>query len=512
MYGKKTRIISFLMAFLLIFTFAFINPLTMSKSEAVFPAVALTAHGVKIIAGVLVSSGILITAGTTLQETDYESAVTAISNVVYRTLNGAEKIALCALSILDNIVEVPVTLYNSIVSKAKKVFETTEYSQSLISQGISIKYTHLSSDNSYDPDLYMPVYQLTNVLSDGWVTTREIDMREAEPFLVYDGSQSEIDSFGQAECITTNYFDFSSEDNPLIEAIVSSSYNEGMVVLTPSIRGYNMKYSSSDYLNCFYLINFNGIINLCAGYALNGSISYNDSLIDLNKEAWFSSIPFTSLSLYYYLVRNVNGYVGIHADVYTDGEFIGQRQYILENAYDFNSIITSENLYDTPSGLDSAIIVEETPTSVVTNTDATANVLTLPVTTSEVIGLTSTDVNVEVESDIPGTDTGTGENTGNNTETMDNINTNVGELVTGGTLGEQVNTNIGTVEGLHGEITEQVDFGAVFDTIAQYISALDISSVTWFPVAVASFISPFLPVISLGIILFFIDRVLNGGA
>lgn len=508
MRTKKQRIISFLMAFLLIFTFAFINPLTSSKSYAILPAISLTTNGVKIIMSTLASAGIGITAGQALQQVDFEKAAESIASVVYRTLDGVEKLALMALSVVDNIVEIPVFLYNSIVNNGKKVLQTPEYSQTLLEQGITIKYANLTSDNSYDPDLHLPIYQLTNKLGSGWVANREIDMREAEPFLVYDGTQSEINSFGQAECVTTNYFDFSTEDNPILEFNINNSNNKGFVSLTPSLRGYGLKYTtgaSSDINNCLYLIDWSNTIYLYLGTAENGTLSQKNNQIDLNRGYKFSSVPFTSLKLFYYFVRDADGFTGVHCDVYNGNEFVGQRQSISNTGTGFNSVITNDTLFDTPSGLDTTISVEEMPSPVITNTDATANVLTLPTTVADTIGLTSTDVNVNT-SDIPN------EGGGTNTETMDNINTNVGELVTGGTLGEQVNTNIGSVEGLHGELTEQVDFGAVFDTIAQYISALDISSVTWFPTAVASFLVPFLPVISLGIILFFIDRVLNGGA
>ena len=481
MYGKKQRIISFLMAFLLIFTFAFINPLTVSKSYGALPAIALTANGVKIIMGALASAGIGFTAGQALQEVDFDKAAESIANVVYRTLDGAEKLALMALTVVDNLVEVPISLYNSIVNNGKKVLQTPEYSASLLEQGITIKYANLTSDNSYDPDLHLPVYQLTNNLSSGWVTNREIDMREAEPFLVYDGTQSEINFFGQAECITTNYFDFATEDNPILEFDIISSSNRGFVSLTPSLNGYGLKYNNTVNNNCLYLINWSGIIYLYLGTANNGSVSQTRSLIDLPKDNLFNSVPFTSLKLFYYFVRKSDGLIGIHCDVYNGNEFVGQRQYSTSAEYGFNSVITNDTLFDTPSGLDTIISVEETPSPVITNTDLTANVLTLPTTVADTIGLTSADVNVG-STDLPDTP---------NTETIDRIDTNVGELVTGGELGEQVNINIGTVEGLHGELTEQVDFGAVFDTIAQYISSLDISSVTWFPTAVASFFSSF---------------------
>lgn len=515
MYGKKTKIISFLMAFILIFTFAFINPLTVSQSYAVVPAIALTAQGAKIIMGVLASAGIGITAGQALQQVDYEAVAIAISNVIYRALDGAEKMALFALSVVDNVVEVPISLYNSIVNKGKKVLETSEFSQTLLEQGITVKYATLTSSNSSDPVLHLPIYQLTNDVSKGWTGEREVDMREAEPFLVYDGTRSNVNSFGHAECVTTNYFDFSTEDNPIINVTLTSSQNKGCVSLTPSLKGYRFRTSTSsttDFYTCLFLSNYSATIDSINLYISKDSItsissSSSRSLLSLNKSANFPNIPFTALKFYYYFVRNADGMVGVQCDVYDGESFVGQYRSFDSAGVRFNSVVTDENLFDMPSGLDATISVEEMPTSVITNSDASANVLTLPSTVADSIGLTSTDVNVGTI-DVPET----GEGTGTNTETMDNINTNVGELVTGGELGEQVNTNIGTVEGLHGEITEQVDFGAVFDTIAQYISSLDISSVTWFPVAVAGFISPFLPLISLGIILFFIDRVLNGGA
>lgn len=507
MHSKKQRIISFLMAFILIFTFVFINPLTMSKSYAALPAIALTANGVKIIMGTLASVGIGFTAGQALQEVDFEKAAESIASVVYRTLNGAEKLALMALSVVDNVVEIPISLYNAIVNNGKKVFQTSEYSATLIEQGITIKYANLTSDNSYDPDLHLPIYQLTNVLSSSWVATREIDMREAEPFLVYDGTKSEKNSFGQPECVTTNYFDFSTEDNPILTLNINHASIKGFVSLTPSLAGYGLKYSSSAINNCMYLQCSGEYddIYLYLATVKNGAVSQQRDQISLNKYSNFRSVPFTSLKLFYYFVRNANGLTGVHCDVYNGNEFVGQRQYIGNTGIGFNSVITNDTLFDTPSGLDTTISVEEMPSSVITNTDATANVLTLPTTVSDTIGLTSTDVNVDT-SDIPN------EGGGTNTETMENINTNVEELVTGGTLGEQVNTNIGTVEGLHNELTQSADFSGLMDILAEYISFMDISAISWLTTAIPLAVAPFIPFVSLGMILLFIDRVLNGGA
>lgn len=251
MYSKKQRIISFLMAFLLIFTFTFINPLTVSKSYAALPAVVLSANAIKIIAGIVASSGLVITAGVALEETNYESAVEAFTYVIYRTLNGAEKLALGALSIVDNIVEVPVSLYNAIVNRAKSLFQSTDFAQTLIQQGISVKYANLTSNNYDDPDLYLTIYNLSNNLSSSFVTNREIDMREAEPFLVYDGSLSDVNELWQSEAVSINAMDFSNSDDPILNIDDTSKYK--YLPLTSDLSGYNIPYSSSAYYNVMYL-------------------------------------------------------------------------------------------------------------------------------------------------------------------------------------------------------------------------------------------------------------------
>lgn len=503
MRTKKQRIISFLMAFLLIFTFAFINPLTIQKSEAfAFAIPALTPAMGRIITGVLVSAGYIIHEGTTASS-DYDTALMDMSKVIYQTLDNVQKILLGALSIVDNVVEVPTALYNSIVNNAKKVIKPDTIT-SLSEQNITTKYITLEPDNISYPDLIAPIYYNdssksgTGMTDAGTFTTRKVDLREAQPFFIYEGTGS---SSTEWDIQGVKYFwnDFANHNLPVLDI-------EGfdtLIFLTPDLSPYKLQQAGSS-ANPYYIK---------YEFLSNGDNFRSFEWSSNNSSGGYSPVPFISLDISnvpninnciiysYFLYRSSNSTtLKTITDVYDKqtGEF--QLQIIR----DINGYSISQQLFKkittTPYSYDLDLVPSETIAPPVTNTTGD-NVITLPSTLSGTIGATSTDVNIPI-SDIP--DSGT--------ETIDRIDTNVGELVTGGTLGEQVNTNIGTVEGLHSELTEQVNFGAVFDTIAQYISALDISSVTWFPVAVASFLVPFLPVISLGIILFFIDRVLNGGA
>lgn len=496
MYSKKQRIISFLIAFLLIFTFAFINPLTSSKSEAFVFAPVLTTNMSRIITGVLVSAGYIIHEGVT-STVDYDIALQNMSRVIYQTLDGAQKLLLGALSLIDNIVEVPVSLYNSIVNKANSVLRMEETQETLVEQEIGIKYLNYSSTKTTYPKITVPYYTYGKYLNQGTYTYRVVDVREAQPYFVYKGIDNASENIFYTEGVDYFYTNVFSEDEPVLTFDTSIK----TIFLTPDLSSYNILYSStSSSLK---------VISECLSYeglsyrqvTKEGSNYYDSYLFDLNQ----NDLIINDLNVYSYFVKDLNGRLKSVIDIYdkSTGEFL--QQVIFEPSYT-NGIglqVFQNQGKDVPYDYDITFEPDTTTTIVppVTNT-AGDNVITLPSELSGTIGATSSDVNIQ---------TGTGEG-GTNTETMENINTNVGELVTGGELGEQVNTNIGTVEGLHGEITSQVDFEAVFDTIAQYISALDISSVTWFPVAVASFLVPFLPVISLGIILFFIDRVLNGGA
>ena len=495
MYSKKQRIISFLMAFLLIFTFVFINPFTVSKSQAFAPAVLLTPEVIKIVGGVVVSCGLGIAAGQALQEVDYEGAVQAISSSVWNLLETSEKIILTTLSIADNIVQIPVALYNSIVNKAKSIYDNLE---------ITTDFSSLTSSSVDYPSIDIPIYNISNSIN-GYYNAKNYDLSSVKPVFVYDGSlSSETSNVFDSTSVTTNIFNYSNEYYTLLPQY---PYYDAYKTLSPTIEQLGLKKNSYPILSLGQLLDKNvqmiGFIYLYGTrYAITPLFNINTS----NITAYPTKNINDYVSKVYFVYDTLNNVIKYIIDVYDlEGNFVSQT--IQDDTYQQLELL-EPHITTTPQNYDISINSEIEVAPTISANDGADIVLTLPAELSSTIGLTSSDVNVGSTDvpdnpDVPDTP---------NTETMDNINTNVGELVTGGTLGEQLNTNIGTVEGLHGELTEQVDFGAVFDTIAQYISALDISSVTWFPTAVASFLVPFLPVISLGLILFFIDRVLNGGA
>lgn len=507
MYGKKQRIICFLMAFLLIFTFAFINPLTVSQSQAFAFAPVLTQGMARIITGVLVSAGFVIHEGATATA-DYDNALTSMSSVIYQMLDGAQKILLGALSIIDNVVEVPLSLYNSIVNKAEFIFVEEDYPSDLTSQGITTMYSTLNSTLSDYSEIILPIsYKANASFMEVLWDTRKIDLTNAQPFFIYKGVENATENIFYEEGIEHFYSDIFGD---LVSTQEYTNVPEGTVFLTPDISSYGMKTSSRKiYTECLSYDSSNLYYRQVASDSTSPDSScYYKDLIKLPISSNISNINDYIIKSYF--VRNSSGVIYSITDFYDKEteEFVYEYPYQCYGSGESNTNsglpgLLRDNVTTVPIEYDLTLTPEVDSVPAIPNANSSANVITLPTELSGSIGATSTDVNVS---------TGTGEGSGTNTETMENINTNVGELVTGGTLGEQVNTNIGTVEGLHGEITGQVDFGAVFDTIAQYISALDISSVVWFSTAVASFLVPFLPLISLGLILFFIDRVLNGGA
>lgn len=505
MYGKKQRIISFLMAFLLIFTFAFINPLTVSQSQAfAFAIPVLTPAMGRIITGVLVSAGYIIHEGTTAS-VDYDTALMDMSKVIYQTLDNAQKILLGALSIIDNVVEVPQALYNSIVNNAKKVI-IPDTITSLSSQNITTKYFVLEPSNTSYPDLVAPIYYNDSSMSgtamtdEGTFTTRKIDLREAQPFFIYEGTDSTLNSW-DLEGVKYFWNDFANENLPVQGREGSSS-----IYLTPNLEPYKILHrgtsASPYYIKYQYLYSsdtFNGF-RWASDTATEGSIS-SASFIYLDKETITNINDYIIYS--YFLYRKANPtLLKTVTDIYdkNTGEFEFQIIYDT-SGYSMSNELMTEKIKTKPYTYDLDLVPSETIVPPVTNTTGD-NVLTLPNTLADTIGATSTDVNVGT-SDVPDTP---------NTETIDNINTNVGELVTGGTLGEQVNTNIGTVEGLHNELTQSADFSGLMDILAEYISFMDISAISWLTTAIPLLITPFIPFVSLGMILFFIDRVLNGGA
>lgn len=510
MYSKKQRIISFLTAFLLIFTFAFINPLTISRSYAALP-VAIAIPVQRIITSVVTSSGII----TRLAQLGTNTAAidTAIKNfvtMIFLTLTLSERQELLNLEISeDNKVEVPTELYNSIKTSAEQLTLPDTYSLTLSEQGISTKYSSIISNSQDYSDLNFPIYEGSFV--NGSYTYKKYDMTEAEPFFVYEGQEGATTL--NKNNITTNIFNFKNSSSEIPDYPPSSNGIDYIYCVPDGISMYQIPTYNNTHAQqmilYYYISGTKGTLNLhfvnasneIGNTIINGSGDNlkNYSILNNIMKVYFIKKTGSSKSGILYEIIDYNGnvlYQNVSNERLTSSN--------LTTGYGINTLI-NQNYSDTIT-TDLTFEQELNPTPVVSNTENTANILTVPSELQGILESTSATINVTetINPDVPDNPT--------NTETLDNINTNVGELVTGGELGSEVNTNIEDVEGLHSEITDQVDFGSIFRTISQYISALDISSVTWFPTAVAGFIAPFIPLISLGLILFFIDRILNGGA
>lgn len=61
-------------------------------------------------------------------------------------------------------------------------------------------------------------------------------------------------------------------------------------------------------------------------------------------------------------------------------------------------------------------------------------------------------------------------------------------------------------------ITPNADFSGLKQAFEKYISFVNISSITWLTTAISSMIAIFVPFVALGIIIFLINRILNGGS
>lgn len=61
-------------------------------------------------------------------------------------------------------------------------------------------------------------------------------------------------------------------------------------------------------------------------------------------------------------------------------------------------------------------------------------------------------------------------------------------------------------------ITPNADFSGLKQAFEKYISFVNISSITWLTTAISSMITIFIPFVALGIIIFLINRILNGGS
>lgn len=67
-------------------------------------------------------------------------------------------------------------------------------------------------------------------------------------------------------------------------------------------------------------------------------------------------------------------------------------------------------------------------------------------------------------------------------------------------------------DNLENIITPNADFSGLKQAFEKYISFIDISSITWLTSAISSMIVVFIPFVALGIIIFLINRILNGGS
>lgn len=67
-------------------------------------------------------------------------------------------------------------------------------------------------------------------------------------------------------------------------------------------------------------------------------------------------------------------------------------------------------------------------------------------------------------------------------------------------------------DSLENVITPNADFSGLKEVFDKYISFIDISSITWLTTAISSMITIFVPFVALGIIIFLINRILNGGS
>jgi len=67
-------------------------------------------------------------------------------------------------------------------------------------------------------------------------------------------------------------------------------------------------------------------------------------------------------------------------------------------------------------------------------------------------------------------------------------------------------------DSLENIITPNADFSGLKEAFEKYISFVNISSITWLTTAISSMITIFVPFVALGIVLFLINRILNGGS
>lgn len=67
-------------------------------------------------------------------------------------------------------------------------------------------------------------------------------------------------------------------------------------------------------------------------------------------------------------------------------------------------------------------------------------------------------------------------------------------------------------DSLENVITPNANFSGLKEAFEKYISFVNISSITWLTTAISSMITIFIPFVALGIIIFLINRILNGGS
>lgn len=397
------------MAFLLIFTFAFINPITVSKTDAfAFAIPAMTPVMARIITGVLVSGGYVLheVASPTL---DVETSLNNISTFIYGVLDNVSKKALSVLSVDDdNTVEVPTSLYNDIINKANKLIVDTS------ACSLTLSFMTLKA-NAY-PTINVPIYNngMTSgehlKLESGLLTYKQLDVTNCQPIFVYKGSGSSTNEWDE-NCIEYFFLDVFGNDYAVYEPETTS----GNIYLTPDLSGYSISTSTEKvFYNSMYFYSNETENGLMFGAFNDGDFAYTSRLFYIDD-----SIQLNDYNIYTYLLYMEAGSVYpviVVTNFFDRNSGAFKYQYVVRRSTPFTNSLTSCKPTSEPYTSD--VIVSSDTDSIkppITNAELSANVLTLPSELSQTIGLTSTDVNVDTATDTPGTDTGEG--TGTNTGT-----------------------------------------------------------------------------------------------
>ena len=243
------RIIVFIISLVLIFNVAFLNPLTVSKSQAFTFAIPLLKT--LVLSGI--SAGMIHITNVSVQNINWSALYQHVSTSWYNALSYSDRLDFDNISsaISTGVLMVKLDLYRRFCDVVNFFLETTTVAPSFTTAGGVVKYANVS----YDGETYaLPVAVLpsnTTVTTRTDLTTRQVDLSELHPFFVYTDNVSNNTDYVYKDRILYNGFSF-LDDTTFIDADgTSQSYKTRFSVGLNNIGAYGSLYFQKHDINSY---------------------------------------------------------------------------------------------------------------------------------------------------------------------------------------------------------------------------------------------------------------------